>query len=299
MEGVAASSRSARRVHRIRDRQAVDRGAKAPHSVHILPGSCRGRSRGRLCPRSPRRSRGSWSPRARRGLASSPKRALAERRQHQDAVRDGVRAGAVHLRRRRGHVACRCGAVPARQGGTAAQIHGNDEARGRPGPSRRRSIWIFITAFTFIKLGDINNLSPSVSTRRQPGRLRGRRLYAATDQSVPKGESMKIVVNGQQYVLRHRYPGRDEPAGRHGHGRAGRDDDPADVTADDVIDGGGSPSRRQDGRRLRLHQQDVVQFAGTRILEGQTQATTWASAPSCAAATTPRVRPLIRMRMAD
>jgi cytochrome c oxidase subunit 2 len=68
-------------------------------------------------------------------------------------------------------------------------------------------ILIFITAFTFIKLPDIKNPIPSSVDINGTALVDGAQ-YAATDMPVPAG-SMKIVVNGQQYVWRYQYPGRE------------------------------------------------------------------------------------------
>jgi cytochrome c oxidase subunit 2 len=94
----------------------------------------------------------------------------------------------------------------ARKGRTAAQIHGNTklEVGWTVGAA---VILIFITAFTFIKLPDIKNPIPSSVDINGTALVDGAQ-YAATDMPVPAG-SMKIVVNGQQYVWRYQYPGRE------------------------------------------------------------------------------------------
>ncbi len=96
----------------------------------------------------------------------------------------------------------------ARKGRTAAQIHGNTklEVGWTVGAA---VILIFITAFTFIKLPAIKNPKQSVDENGRPLALIDGTQLAATDMPTPKGESMKIVVNGQQYVWRYSYPGRD------------------------------------------------------------------------------------------
>jgi cytochrome c oxidase subunit 2 len=100
----------------------------------------------------------------------------------------------------------------ARKGSTAAQIHGNTqlEIGWTVGAA---VILIFITVFTFIKLGDIKN--PAASQIDQQGQpvastmSPGSNLYAATDQPAPPAgsASMNIRVDGQQYVWRFKYPG--------------------------------------------------------------------------------------------
>ncbi len=94
----------------------------------------------------------------------------------------------------------------ARKGRTAAQIHGNTklEVGWTVGAA---VILIFITAFTFIKLPDIKNPKPSTVDINGTAMVDGAQ-YAATDMPVPAG-SMRIVVNGQQYVWRYSYPGRE------------------------------------------------------------------------------------------
>jgi cytochrome c oxidase subunit 2 len=100
----------------------------------------------------------------------------------------------------------------ARKGATAAQIHGNTqlEIGWTVGAA---VILIFLTVFTFLKLGDIKN--PAASQIDQTGQpvastsSPDSNLYAATDQPPPPGgsASMHIRVDGQQYVWRFKYPG--------------------------------------------------------------------------------------------
>lgn len=97
----------------------------------------------------------------------------------------------------------------AKKGRTAAQIHGNTklEVGWTVGAFL---ILIFITFFTFIKLGDIKDPKPSLINEN--GELIAQvdgAQYAATNQSVPEGPTMTIEVNGQQYVWRYLYPGED------------------------------------------------------------------------------------------
>jgi cytochrome c oxidase subunit 2 len=103
----------------------------------------------------------------------------------------------------------------ARKGATAAQIHGNTqlEIGWTVGAA---VILIFITVFTFIKLGQIKN--PAASQIDQQGQpvastmSPDSNLYAATDQPPPpKGSaSMNIRVDGQQYVWLYKYPGSED-----------------------------------------------------------------------------------------
>jgi cytochrome c oxidase subunit II len=97
----------------------------------------------------------------------------------------------------------------AKKGRTAAQIHGNTklEIGWTVGAA---VILIFITAFTFIKLGDIKDPKPSIVDANGNAQISSDRpQYASTDLKSIKGPQMKIVVNGQQYVWRFAYPGND------------------------------------------------------------------------------------------
>jgi cytochrome c oxidase subunit 2 len=92
---------------------------------------------------------------------------------------------------------------------TAAQIHGNTklEIGWTVGAA---VILIFITFFTFLKLPDIRNPAPSLIDEdgNPTAQVDGVQL-AATNQPVPAGPHMTITVNGQQYVWRYSYPGRE------------------------------------------------------------------------------------------
>jgi cytochrome c oxidase subunit 2 len=94
----------------------------------------------------------------------------------------------------------------ARKGRVAAQIHGNTplEIGWTVGAA---AILVFITAFTFIKLGDIKNPKPSVVTGGTQTASVGGELIASTDQPVPKGPVLNLRVDGQQYVWGYQYPG--------------------------------------------------------------------------------------------
>jgi cytochrome c oxidase subunit 2 len=97
----------------------------------------------------------------------------------------------------------------AKKGRTAAQIHGNTklEIGWTVGAA---VILVFITAFTFIKLGDIKDPRPSIVDANGNAQITSDRpQYASTDLKSIKGPQMKIVVNGQQYVWRYAYPGND------------------------------------------------------------------------------------------
>jgi cytochrome c oxidase subunit 2 len=97
----------------------------------------------------------------------------------------------------------------AKKGRTAAQIHGNTklEIGWTIGAA---VILVFITAFTFIKLGDIKDPKPSVVDENgQIAMTSDHPQYASTDLKSIKGPQMKLVVNGQQYVWRYSYPGKD------------------------------------------------------------------------------------------
>ena len=102
----------------------------------------------------------------------------------------------------------------ARKGRVAAQIHGNTrlEVGWTVGAA---VILVFITVVTFIQLGSIKNPAtsdidangaPVANVADDDGGL----LFAATDQPPPpKGDALNIKVDGQQYVWRYQYPGRE------------------------------------------------------------------------------------------
>jgi cytochrome c oxidase subunit II len=93
----------------------------------------------------------------------------------------------------------------ARRGRVAAQIHGNTrlEVGWTIGAA---VILVFITAVTFIKLPGIKDPAASkIDAEGNP--VAASALFASTDQEAPpKGDSLKIVVDGQQYVWRYQYP---------------------------------------------------------------------------------------------
>jgi cytochrome c oxidase subunit II len=95
----------------------------------------------------------------------------------------------------------------AKKGAVAAQIHGN---------TRLEIIWtavpaailIFLVVFTFLKLPGIKN---PAETGAQGLQFASSALYASTDQpSPPDGHALRIKVDGQQYVWRYQYPGKDD-----------------------------------------------------------------------------------------
>jgi cytochrome c oxidase subunit II len=96
----------------------------------------------------------------------------------------------------------------ARRGRVAAQIHGNTqlEIGWTVGAA---VILVFITAVTFIKLDSIKD--PAASDIDENGNpVASNVLFAATDQGAPpRGASLSIRVDGQQYVWRYQYPRRD------------------------------------------------------------------------------------------
>ena len=97
----------------------------------------------------------------------------------------------------------------ARKGRQAAQIHGNTklEVGWTVGAA---VILIFITFFTFLKLGAIKDPKPSVVDENGNAQLISDKIQvASTDLKAVKGPTLKIVVNGQQYVWRYSYPGKD------------------------------------------------------------------------------------------
>jgi cytochrome c oxidase subunit 2 len=97
----------------------------------------------------------------------------------------------------------------ARKGRVAAQIHGNTrlEIGWTVGAA---VILLFITAATFIKLPGIKNPAKS-DIDANGNRVASNVFFASTDQpEPPKGASLKIKVDGQQYLWRYNYPDRDK-----------------------------------------------------------------------------------------
>jgi cytochrome c oxidase subunit 2 len=95
----------------------------------------------------------------------------------------------------------------ARKGAVAAQIHGNTrlEIAWTAIPAL---ILVFLTVFTFLKLPEIKNPAPTGKNGLQ---FASQALYASTDQpEAPAGKSLDIKVDGQQYVWRFQYPGKDD-----------------------------------------------------------------------------------------
>jgi cytochrome c oxidase subunit 2 len=97
----------------------------------------------------------------------------------------------------------------ARKGRQAAQIHGNTklEVGWTVGAA---VILIFITFFTFLKLGAIKDPKPSViDVNGNAVATTDNIQVASTDLKSVKGPTLTIRVNGQQYVWRYGYPGKD------------------------------------------------------------------------------------------
>jgi cytochrome c oxidase subunit 2 len=95
----------------------------------------------------------------------------------------------------------------ARKGAVAAQIHGNTrlEIGWTLGAA---AILIFLTVFTFLKLPAIKNPAPTGPNGLQ---FASTAAYASTDQPTPpEGKALRIKVDGQQYVWRFQYPGKDD-----------------------------------------------------------------------------------------
>jgi cytochrome c oxidase subunit 2 len=93
----------------------------------------------------------------------------------------------------------------ARRGRVAAQIHGNTrlEVGWTIGAA---VILVFITAVTFIKLPGIKDPAASdIDAQGNP--VAAAAMFASTDQPAPpRGDSLNITVDGQQYVWRYQYP---------------------------------------------------------------------------------------------
>jgi cytochrome c oxidase subunit 2 len=97
----------------------------------------------------------------------------------------------------------------ARRGRVAAQIHGNTrlEIGWTVGAAL---ILVLITAVTFIKLPSI--LDPPASSNTVDGApVSSNAMYAATNIPTPPAgtPTLKLVVDGQQYVWRYQYPGKE------------------------------------------------------------------------------------------
>jgi cytochrome c oxidase subunit II len=93
----------------------------------------------------------------------------------------------------------------ARRGRVAAQVHGNTrlEVGWTIGAA---VVLVFITTVTFIKLPGIKDPAASdIDAQGNP--VASNALFASTDQNPPpKGDSLRITVDGQQYVWRYQYP---------------------------------------------------------------------------------------------
>jgi cytochrome c oxidase subunit 2 len=96
----------------------------------------------------------------------------------------------------------------ARKGRKAAQIHGNTKLE-IGWTVAAAVILVFVTAVTFIQLGGIVDPDRSdIDANGQPTANAQGTLLAATNQSrPPAGDSLKIRVDGQQYLWRYQYPG--------------------------------------------------------------------------------------------
>ena len=97
----------------------------------------------------------------------------------------------------------------ARKGRVAAQIHGNTplEIGWTVGAA---AILIFITVFTFVKLGAIKDPKPSETTGGSQVAMVDGELLASTDQPTPKGPVLNMRVDGQQYIWAYQYPGKEK-----------------------------------------------------------------------------------------
>ena len=93
----------------------------------------------------------------------------------------------------------------ARRGRVAAQIHGNTrlEIGWTVGAA---VVLVFITVVTFIKLPGIKN-PPASDIDASGNRVAANAFFASTDQKAPpRGATLDINVDGQQYVWRYQYP---------------------------------------------------------------------------------------------
>jgi cytochrome c oxidase subunit 2 len=92
----------------------------------------------------------------------------------------------------------------ARKGAVAAQIHGNTqlEIGWTVGAA---VILVFIAVFTFATLPSIRNPPNSDANAQNVAGVTGGVAVAQTQSLPPNGKSLKIDVNGQQYVWRYTY----------------------------------------------------------------------------------------------
>jgi len=92
----------------------------------------------------------------------------------------------------------------ARKGAVAAQIHGNTqlEIGWTVGAA---VILVFIAVFTFATLPSIRNPPNSDANTQNIAGITGGVAVAQTEKLPPNGRSLKIDVNGQQYVWRFTY----------------------------------------------------------------------------------------------
>jgi cytochrome c oxidase subunit 2 len=92
----------------------------------------------------------------------------------------------------------------ARKGAVAAQIHGNTklEIGWTVGAAL---ILVFIAAFTFATLPSIRNPPNSDASVGQVAGVTSGVAVAQTEKLPPNGKSLRIDVNGQQYVWRYTY----------------------------------------------------------------------------------------------
>jgi cytochrome c oxidase subunit II len=93
----------------------------------------------------------------------------------------------------------------ARKGMVAAQIHGNTklEIGWTIGAA---VILVVITVVTFAMLPSIKNPKPSTVDANGNPVATSDMEFASTNQSVPKGPSMTIHIDGQQYIWAYKYP---------------------------------------------------------------------------------------------
>jgi cytochrome c oxidase subunit II len=92
----------------------------------------------------------------------------------------------------------------ARKGAVAAQIHGNTqlEIGWTVGAA---VVLVFIAVFTFATLPSIRNPPNSDANTQNIAGITGGIAVAQTQKLPPNGRSLKIDVNGQQYVWRYTY----------------------------------------------------------------------------------------------
>ena len=215
----------------------------------------------------------------------APRAAARRTRTTSAALLGHLRPRADHLPARRGLLLYSALKFRAKKGAVAAQIHGN--TRLEVGWTIGAALLLVVIAtVTFLKLPGIEN-PPNSGAEGIPVTKGGAFVAAGAKQRLPpNGKSLNILVNGQQYIWRYTYRGRrrQQPQQRlqlPGDGRSDEHDrharDPRAGRRPLMVDPEARRQVRPDPRLDELH-----------VVQGRARgASSPASAPSSAAATTP------------